>query len=136
MEDGKKESPRWISGIEPAKELLAANGTEILEWECREQPSRLSELIRFYAIDADLRAEMRLACCFAPVRADNHIDVVAAIAADDAGSSRSGATKPLPAKRRQKWPWLQNAFFWQSGTSLRERMVCTMVKQKLSDNAL
>jgi hypothetical protein len=26
--------------------------------------------------------------------------------------------------------------FWLSGTSLREHMVCTMVKQKLSDNAL
>jgi glucosamine--fructose-6-phosphate aminotransferase (isomerizing) len=59
MEDGKKESPRWISGIEPAKELLAANGTQILEWECREQPSRLRELIQFYAADPDLRAEMR-----------------------------------------------------------------------------
>src|SRR5579859_178512 len=60
MEDGKTQAPRWISGIEPAKELLAANGTQILEWECREQPYRLNELIRFYATDHDIRAEMRV----------------------------------------------------------------------------
>jgi glutamine---fructose-6-phosphate transaminase (isomerizing) len=46
---------RWISGIEPAPELLSANGTQILEIECREQPRRLHELIRIYAADPDIR---------------------------------------------------------------------------------
>jgi len=58
VEDNKA-SPRWISGIEPSTELLAANGTQILELECREQAARLSELIRFYATDPDIRAQFQ-----------------------------------------------------------------------------
>lgn len=42
---------RWISGIEPAKELLTATGTRILEIECREQPHKLRELIQAYTSD-------------------------------------------------------------------------------------
>jgi glucosamine--fructose-6-phosphate aminotransferase (isomerizing) len=58
MDDIKAEAPRWIGGIEPAKELLAANGTEILEIECRAQPVLLHELIRTYATDPELRAQL------------------------------------------------------------------------------
>lgn len=59
MEETKKNMPRWISGIEPAKELLSATGTEILELECREQPARLAELLQGYSTDKTIRAELR-----------------------------------------------------------------------------
>jgi glucosamine--fructose-6-phosphate aminotransferase (isomerizing) len=49
---------RWIAGIEPTAELLAATGTQILEIECREQPRRLNELIDAYATDASIRKEL------------------------------------------------------------------------------
>ena len=51
--------PRWIGGIEPPAELLAANGTQILEFECREQPAKLFDLIRSYREDSALQAELR-----------------------------------------------------------------------------
>jgi len=51
--------PRWIAGIEPSKELLAANGTQILEIECREQPGRLHDVIQAYRSDSTLRAELK-----------------------------------------------------------------------------
>jgi glutamine---fructose-6-phosphate transaminase (isomerizing) len=59
MEEVKTPKPRWISGIEPPKELLAANGTQILEIECREQPQKLRELLRAYREDAGIRAELK-----------------------------------------------------------------------------
>ena len=59
MEETKTQAPRWISGIEPRKELLEANGTQILEIECREQPERLHELIAAYGDDSTIRAELR-----------------------------------------------------------------------------
>jgi glucosamine--fructose-6-phosphate aminotransferase (isomerizing) len=59
MEETKQLALRWINGIEPAKELLAANGTQILEIECREQPERLRELIRAYASDAAICSELK-----------------------------------------------------------------------------
>jgi glucosamine--fructose-6-phosphate aminotransferase (isomerizing) len=49
---------RWISGIEPAPELLSATGTEILEIECRQQPDKLRQLIRAYATDPGIRSTM------------------------------------------------------------------------------
>src|SRR5580704_11283814 len=49
---------RWISGIEPAPELLSATGAQILEIECREQPRRLHELIRAYAADPEIRSAL------------------------------------------------------------------------------
>jgi glucosamine--fructose-6-phosphate aminotransferase (isomerizing) len=58
MENTNKSAPRWISGIEPPKELLAATGTQILELECREQPARLSELLTAYSSDATIRTEL------------------------------------------------------------------------------
>jgi glucosamine--fructose-6-phosphate aminotransferase (isomerizing) len=59
MEAAKKEAPRWIGGIEPAKELLTATGTQILEIECRQQPERLRELLQAYAGDPAIEAEMK-----------------------------------------------------------------------------
>jgi glucosamine--fructose-6-phosphate aminotransferase (isomerizing) len=47
---------RWISGVEPAPELLSATGAQILEIECREQPARLQALIQAYASDPGIGA--------------------------------------------------------------------------------
>jgi len=58
MEPVKNSSRRWISGIEPAQELLSASGTQILEIECREQPGKLHELIRAYATDSEIRVSL------------------------------------------------------------------------------
>jgi glucosamine--fructose-6-phosphate aminotransferase (isomerizing) len=59
MEEAKDKAPRWINGIEPSKELLAANGTQILEIECREQPQCLAELVRTYVKDREIRAQLK-----------------------------------------------------------------------------
>src|ERR1700728_4691219 len=59
MAQNEKEAPRWIAGIEPAKELLAATGTQILEIECREQPERLRQLLGAYAGDSAIQAELK-----------------------------------------------------------------------------
>jgi glucosamine--fructose-6-phosphate aminotransferase (isomerizing) len=58
MPEAKQQAPRWINGVEPSKELLLANGTQILEIECREQPARLRELIRTYATDPGIRTQL------------------------------------------------------------------------------
>ena len=58
MAENEKQAPRWIAGIEPAKELLAATGTQILEIECREQPERLRQLLKAYAGDPAIRFEL------------------------------------------------------------------------------
>ncbi|MGC2161737.1 MAG: SIS domain-containing protein [Silvibacterium sp.] len=59
MKDTKEQAPRWISGIEPSKDLLAANGTQILEIECRQQPERLRELIDAYRRDIIIQKELK-----------------------------------------------------------------------------
>lgn len=59
MEKANQPAPRWIGGVEPRKELLSANGTQILEIECREQPQRLHDLIRAYRSDPAIRAELK-----------------------------------------------------------------------------
>ena len=51
-------SPRWIGGVEPPKELLSANGTQVLEIECREQPHRLRELLQAYTSESSIRAQL------------------------------------------------------------------------------
>jgi glutamine---fructose-6-phosphate transaminase (isomerizing) len=51
-------SNRLRDGIEPSKELLALNGVQILERECREQPARWGELLEAYRDDAALRAQL------------------------------------------------------------------------------
>jgi glucosamine--fructose-6-phosphate aminotransferase (isomerizing) len=58
MNDTRQQAPRWINGVEPSQELLSANGTQILEIECREQPERLRELIHTYATDPAIRAQL------------------------------------------------------------------------------
>src|ERR1700734_244548 len=59
MTETKTEAPRWIAGIEPAKELLTATGTQILEIECREQPEQLRRLLGAYAGDSTIQAELK-----------------------------------------------------------------------------
>ncbi len=54
-----KPAPRWINGIEPSKELLSYNGTQILEHECREQPSRLRDLLQTYSNNAAVQAQLK-----------------------------------------------------------------------------
>lgn len=56
--DGNQPAPRWIAGIEPAKELLNATGTQILEIECRQQPAKLTELLHSYGSEPALRAQL------------------------------------------------------------------------------
>jgi glucosamine--fructose-6-phosphate aminotransferase (isomerizing) len=53
------ETPRWINGVEPSAHLLQANGTQILEIECREQAQRLPDLIRAYRSDPELRSQLK-----------------------------------------------------------------------------
>lgn len=55
----QREQPRWIAGVEPSKELLAMNGTQILEYECREQPAKLTQLIAAYKSDEEIHAQLR-----------------------------------------------------------------------------
>src|ERR1700748_527538 len=66
----KSEQPRWIAGVEPSKELLAMNGTQILEYECREQPTKLRELIAAYKNDEEIRAQLRAIREIAPGSAE------------------------------------------------------------------
>ena len=58
MTDRIEKNPRWISGVVPSKELLACDGTEILEIECRQQPLRLRELIEAYTSDHQTRRHL------------------------------------------------------------------------------
>ena len=58
MDDRSHEAPRWIAGIEPAKEILAYTGTQVLEMECRQQPRLLRDLLAAYASDHALRDEL------------------------------------------------------------------------------
>jgi glucosamine--fructose-6-phosphate aminotransferase (isomerizing) len=68
MQEKVQAAPRWISGIKPAPELLNANGTEILELECRQQPGLLRELIAAYASDPAIRAELETLAALASGR--------------------------------------------------------------------
>ncbi len=58
MEDNNKQAPRWVGGVEPAKELLTASGIQILETECRQQPECLRLLLTAYAGDSGIQAEL------------------------------------------------------------------------------
>ena len=58
MEDNNKQAPRWVGGVEPAKELLTASGIQILETECRQQPECLRQLLTAYAGDSGIQAEL------------------------------------------------------------------------------
>ncbi len=61
-------APRWISGIEPPEELLSANGTQILELECRQQPEQLHKIISAYSKDEEVRAELKALCSLAKAK--------------------------------------------------------------------
>lgn len=56
MPEMTMDQPRWIGGVEPRPELLAATGTQVLEMECREQPEKLRELIQAWAHAPEIRA--------------------------------------------------------------------------------
>ncbi len=59
MDSTSNRTRRWISGVEPAPELLSATGTQILEIECREQPRKLRDLIRAYVADEEICSALR-----------------------------------------------------------------------------
>ena len=59
MNESKQETPRWIAGIEPAKEVLDYTGTQVLEMECRQQPEILRTLLRAYTQDATIVGELK-----------------------------------------------------------------------------
>ena len=54
------DQPRWIAGVKPSDELLAMNGIQVLEYECRQQPGKLRELIAAYKSDDEIRASASL----------------------------------------------------------------------------
>ncbi len=55
----KNDEPRWIGGVEPAGELLGMNGIQMLEYESREQPAKLRELIATYKDNPEIRDQLR-----------------------------------------------------------------------------
>lgn len=56
-ESQPKKSP-WIAGVEPPAALRAKSMVEIYEMECREQPERLTQLLRAYREDSGIRKEL------------------------------------------------------------------------------
>ena len=58
MSGNATNTPRWISGIEPSREMLATNGTQILEIECRQQPLCLADLLKAYSDDPEIRSQL------------------------------------------------------------------------------
>jgi glucosamine--fructose-6-phosphate aminotransferase (isomerizing) len=59
IEMTNQEDPRWVGGVAPPPELLNANGTQILELECREQPACLLRIIDAYQSGPAIRAELK-----------------------------------------------------------------------------
>ena len=59
MQEEKQEKPRWIGGVEPPVILMNATGTEVLEYECREQPRLLHDLIHAYSGDLEIRFQLQ-----------------------------------------------------------------------------
>src|SRR5246127_5326202 len=55
------DQPHWIAGVKPSDELLAMNGTQIFEYECRQQPGKLRELIAAYGSEDEIRGQLRYA---------------------------------------------------------------------------
>ena len=55
------DQPRWIAGVKPSNKVLAMNGAQVLEYECRQQPERLRELIAAYKSNDDIRRQLRYA---------------------------------------------------------------------------
>jgi glutamine---fructose-6-phosphate transaminase (isomerizing) len=59
MQEEKQEKPRWIGGVEPPGILMNSTGTEVLEYECREQPRLLHDLIHAYSSDPEIRSQLQ-----------------------------------------------------------------------------
>jgi glucosamine--fructose-6-phosphate aminotransferase (isomerizing) len=59
MQETNQKAPRWIAGIEPAKEILGYTGTQVLEMECRQQPELFRALLKAYTTDVTLLAELK-----------------------------------------------------------------------------
>ncbi len=49
----------WIAGVKPSDELLAMNGIQVFEYECRQQPGKLRELIAAYKSNDEIRCQLR-----------------------------------------------------------------------------
>lgn len=58
MNDNADES-RWIAGVKPPEDVRSLSMIAIFEKECREQPERLSELLRSYSKHEGIRLELR-----------------------------------------------------------------------------
>ena len=59
MEDTTRNpEPRWIAGVKPAEDLQTQSMISIYEKECREQPERLTQLLRAYGGDQPILAEL------------------------------------------------------------------------------
>lgn len=52
------DASRWIAGVEPPEDVRTLSMITIFEKECREQPERLSELMRSYAEHEGIRREL------------------------------------------------------------------------------
>jgi glucosamine--fructose-6-phosphate aminotransferase (isomerizing) len=51
----------WIAGVKPSDEVLAMNGTQIFEYECRQEPGKLRELIAAYKNNDEIHGQLRYA---------------------------------------------------------------------------
>jgi glucosamine--fructose-6-phosphate aminotransferase (isomerizing) len=58
MNEQKRSQALWIGGVEPSREVLELGMTALYERECREQPERLAGLLRAYAEDQSITAEL------------------------------------------------------------------------------
>jgi glucosamine--fructose-6-phosphate aminotransferase (isomerizing) len=59
MQKENQEKPRWTGGVEPPASLLNATGTEVLEYECRQQPQLLHNLIQAYNSNPEIRSQLQ-----------------------------------------------------------------------------
>ena len=59
------QQPRWINGVEPAPHILKYDGIQVLDMECREQPTTLATLLTAYAEDPEIRETLRTLARFA-----------------------------------------------------------------------
>jgi glutamine---fructose-6-phosphate transaminase (isomerizing) len=58
VNDNPGDASRWIAGVKPPEDVRTLGMTAIFEKECREQPERLSELLRSYAESEGIRREL------------------------------------------------------------------------------
>jgi glucosamine--fructose-6-phosphate aminotransferase (isomerizing) len=58
VNDNATDASRWIAGVKPPEEVRNLSMIAIFEKECREQPERLSELLRSYAEHEGIKGEL------------------------------------------------------------------------------